>query len=58
MTHMMSICEEKVWVSMAYSCRTNVFIELRHFMKNELIQLKTKQIKQNIFKSMGIYGFP
>ena len=27
-------------------------------MKNELIQLKTKQIKQNIFKSMGIYGFP
>ena len=58
MTHMMSICEEKVWVSMAYSCRTNVFIELPRFMKNELIQLKTKQIKQNIFKSMGIYGFP
>ena len=58
MTHMMSICEEKVWVSMAYSCRTNVFVELPHFMKNELIQLKTKQIKQRIFKSMGIYGFP
>ena len=26
-------------------------------MKKEWIQLKTKQLKQNIFKSMGVYGF-
>ena len=42
---------------MAYACRTNVFIEFHHFIKKEEAQLKTKQLKQNIFKSMGIYGF-
>ena len=32
-------------------------IELYHFMKKEYTQPWTKQIKQNIFKPMGIYGF-
>ena len=32
-------------------------IERYRFMKKEYTQLWTKQIKQNIFKSMGIYGF-
>ena len=49
------ICEKKKFGT--YSCLTNVFIELDHFMKKEWKQLKTKQLKQNIFKSMGIYGF-
>ena len=35
--------------------QNNFFIESRHFMKKEKTQLKTKQLKQNIFKSMGIY---
>ena len=43
---------------MAYSCRTNVFIQFHHFVKKEQTQLKTKQLKQNIFKSIGIYGTP
>ena len=42
--------------STAYSCRTNVFIEFHFFMKKNKTQLKTKQLKQNIFKSVGIYG--
>ena len=42
---------------MAYSCRTNVFKEFRRLMKKKYTQLRTKQLKQKIFKSMGIYGF-
>ena len=37
------------------SCRTNFFIEFHHFMRKEWTQLKTKQLKQNIFKS--VIGF-
>ena len=42
--------------STVYSCRTNVFIEFYHFMKKRLTQLKIKQVKQSIFKSVRIYG--
>ena len=35
----------------------HVYIELCRFLKQEKTQLKTKQLKQNIFKSMGIYRF-
>lgn len=55
---MMLVCEKKKFGrSMVYSCRTNVIIEYCHFMKKELKQLKTKQLRQNIFKYMGIMGF-
>ena len=48
--------------STAYSCRTNVFHQsfisgFHQFMRKNKIQLKTKQLKQNIFKSVGVYGF-
>ena len=56
--HMTSICEKKKFGrSAAYSCTTNVFIEFHHFVKKEWTQLQTKQLKQNIFTSMRIYGF-
>ena len=32
-------------------------IEFHHFMKKEQAQLKTKQLKQHIFKSAGTYWF-
>ena len=32
------------------------FYEFHHFMKKEQTQLKTKQLKENIFKSVVIYG--
>ena len=41
--------------STAYSCRTNCFIKFNRFLKNESTQLKTKQRKQNIFKTMVIW---
>ena len=44
--------------SIAYLCRTNVFIKFHHLTKKQQqTQLKTEQLKQNIFKSMGNYGF-
>ena len=56
--HMTSICEKKKFGrSAAYSCTTNVFIEFHHFVKKEWTELQTKQLKQNIFTSMRIYGF-
>ena len=48
---------KKVRQKYCYSCRTNIFIEFHHFMKKEQKQLQIKQLKQNIFKSTGIYGF-
>ena len=48
---MASICEKKMIGGTVYS------IEFYHFMKKEYTQMWTKQIKQNIFKLMGIYGF-
>ena len=32
-------------------------IELHRFMREDQTQLKTKQLKQNIFKSIKIYSF-
>ena len=32
-------------------------IEFHHFLKKEQAQLKTKQLKQHIFKSAGTYWF-
>ena len=57
-----NLWEKNLDRSTAYSCRTNVFhqsfiIGFHQFMKKDKIQLKTKQLKQNIFKSMGVYGF-
>ena len=57
MTHMMSICEKNVWHKHNLFKQKNFFIEFHHFMETKLTQLETKQLKQNIFKSMGIYGF-
>ena len=51
-TRMESICEKK-----KISSSTVYLKEFYHFMKKEYTQPWTKQIKQNIFKSMGIYGF-
>ena len=56
-TYGINLWENTFGRSTAYSCRTDSFIEFHHFMKKEKTQLKTKQRKQNIFKSMGIYGF-
>ena len=33
------------------------FIEFHHFIKKEQTQLKTKQLEQNIFQSVGTYEF-
>ena len=52
-----NLWKTKLGRGMAYSCRTNVFIKFYYLMKKEYTQLKTTQHKQNIFKSMGIYGF-
>ena len=50
-THVVSISEKKISRGTVYS------IEFYHFMKKEYSQLWAKQIKQDIFKLMGIYGF-
>ena len=55
---MTSICEKKssaqVWLIHAELMSLQNLIIL---WKKEQTQLKTKQLKQNIFKSMEIYGF-
>ena len=56
--HMTSICEKKMSaeVQLIHAeeiCLLNFII----FWKKDHTQLKTKQLKQNIFRSMEIYGF-
>ena len=43
--------------SMAYSWRKNLFIKFHEFVKNELTQLKTTQLKQNILNQWEFMGF-
>ena len=57
---MMSVCDKKKFGrSTAYSCGTNVFLlsTISSFYEKRKGIVKTKQPKQNIFKSMKIYGF-
>ena len=42
---------------MAYSWRKNLFIKFHEFVKNELTQLKTTQLKQNILNQWEFMGF-
>ena len=54
----MSSCEKKISAEVRLIHAEQMsFTEFRHFMKKEYTQLKTKQLKQSIFKSTGIYGF-
>ena len=49
--------KKKFGRNMAYSCRKNVLQKISSFYQKKQTQLKTKQLKQNIFKSIEIYGF-
>ena len=52
-----NLSEKKFGRCTAHSYRANVAIEFHYFMKKEKTQLKTKEVQQNICKSMGIYRF-
>ena len=44
-----------------YSCRKNCYVKFHHFMKKKekrnIDTGKTKKFQQNLFKSVGTYGF-
>ena len=52
-----NLWEKKFVRSTAYLCRTDVFIKCHHFVIKKQTEVKAKQFKLNIFKSMRIYGF-
>ena len=50
----MSICEKKFRHKYGLFMQSKYFYRISSFYKKELTQLKAKQLKKNIFKSMGI----